>query len=128
MKEGLDSFISRVRDHFPELDTKRKLMKYMPFFVKTKSYGWATQCTCIKHANFANALAYINQLMSFVKNENYAELTYDNFQDFFACENAKKDDSRKIQNMYRCFSKWETTHCFAHKKAKSSCDGKMQFI
>ena len=123
MKESLDSFISRVRDQFPEIDTKRKLMKYMLFFVKTKAYGWSTQCTCIKHSNFVNSMVYINQLIPFMKNHKFEEMSYDNFQDFFCCDEAKKDDENKIENMYRCFSRWETNHCFHHKKSKSSCKG-----
>ena len=43
MKEGLDSFIDRVKDQFPEVDTKRKFLKYLLFFIKTKTFGWSTQ-------------------------------------------------------------------------------------
>ena len=127
MKENLDSFIGRVREQFPEIDTKRKLMKYMLFFVKTKKYGWSTQCTCIKHSNFVNSLEYINQLIPFIKNDKFEELSYDNFQDYFCCEEVKKDDEKKIQNMYKCFSRWETNHCFHHKKTKPSCEGNLTY-
>lgn len=127
MKEGLDSFISRVRDQFPEIDSKRKLLKYMPFFVKTKAFGWSTQCTCIRHANFANSLDYINQLIPFIKNDKFEKLSYDNFQDYFCCDEAKTDEKNRIQQMYTCFLRWETSHCFDHKKAKSSCHGKITY-
>ena len=120
MKEGLDSFILRVREQFPEIDSKRKLIKYMLFFVKTKTFGWATQCTCIKHSNFANSLDYVNQLIPFIKNDGFAKLSYENFQDHFTCDEAKTDS----QKMYKCMSKWNISHCFKHKKAKSSCDGR----
>ena len=81
MKEGLDAFLARVKQLYPEIDTKRKLVKYLPFFVRTKAYGWATQCTCVKHADFMNSLDYVNRLAANI--EGFTKITYENFQDHF---------------------------------------------
>ena len=124
MKEGLDSFIARVQDQYPEIDTKPKLLKYMPFYIKTKTFGWSTQCCCIKHSNFDSSLNYINRLSKHIKGESFPELKYTNFEENFACLEAKQEDKNRILKMYRCFTKWESDHCFLHKKSKSTCIGK----
>ena len=124
MKEGLDAFLKRIQLHFPEIDSKRKLLKFIPFFVKTKAFGWATQCTCVKHADFVNSMDYVNRLAANI--DELPKLTYENFEDHFCCQDVLTDtnDSTKILKKLRCFSRWETNHCFRHKTKKSSCEGK----
>ena len=47
LNENINAIFEKMRKQFPEITSKKKLFEFIPFFIKIKKTGWASQCTCI---------------------------------------------------------------------------------